>query len=261
MGIRASAKIKKPLSQRYFNLVYFVDTGRTRSVVLRLDRLIFGVSVFGLLVLWALTSFFVLTKLTMENKKLNTKLKQSLMTIMDYQTRYDDVFEKAYSEGLNQPNQIKAAPAVPKVVSSSTQTQEDEAQSVDAASSESLQESDKIIVQDVSSKMIQNDLNVQFAIKNQIEGTKAVGKVWAVAVFEKTDGSKIFLSHPSQVKLDPNGQAIEPILATPYNIRFYRKREFSIKAPQGIQGSFKSFVLYVTNKGDAPISYPFQVKV
>jgi hypothetical protein len=91
--------------KKRLNIVYFVDSSRTRSFSISLNRVRAILAVAGGIVTWALVGTGFVYYLVRENIQHRTNYRSALTAIFDYQSRYDGVYERAYPDG----RQLRAA--------------------------------------------------------------------------------------------------------------------------------------------------------
>lgn len=101
--------------KRKLNLIYFVDSARTKSLAIPLLQLkILGAMLF-LLVAWSIASTAAIGWLLVEKTDLAHRLQASLATVFDYESRYDGVYDIAYpAEHRKHPGSMaSSAPSSP----------------------------------------------------------------------------------------------------------------------------------------------------
>ena len=93
---------------RFLNIIYFVDSNRTHSFKLPVKRAQW--MLFGLIatVIWAIGSATWLTIELRTSHAKSLEINKLMATIFDYQTRYDQVYERTYPKEL-QKRQLPAA--------------------------------------------------------------------------------------------------------------------------------------------------------
>ena len=111
------------MSKRQLNIIYFVDSSKTRTVKIPLGRVSVVLLLLSAVGLWSIGSAFLLTAANADRAGLTRKLSASLATVFDYETRYDGVYDVAYPSGKTnvpspplQARPVAAAPA-PSVAS------------------------------------------------------------------------------------------------------------------------------------------------
>lgn len=85
---------------RYITLVYFVDAARTRSIRIPLRFFRFLCFSLSVLFLWGFGSGYAVYLVLSENQHMSELYKSSMRTLFEFQTRYDQVFEKVYQDQL-----------------------------------------------------------------------------------------------------------------------------------------------------------------
>ena len=90
--------------QRRLNIIYFVDSAKTRSVSIPIGRLNILITCIFIIFSWSFISLFVIAWLGVEQRELSTRLKASLATIFEYQSRFDNVYELAYPPATHLPD-------------------------------------------------------------------------------------------------------------------------------------------------------------
>jgi hypothetical protein len=91
-------------SQRRLNIIYFIDSAKTRSISIPLGRLNLLLALIFLVFSWAFASIFVIAWFGEKQLALSTRLKSSLATIFEYQSRFDNVYELAYPPATPSPD-------------------------------------------------------------------------------------------------------------------------------------------------------------
>lgn len=86
----------KPHPQRV-NFAWFVGTGQTRFLQVSIVYLKALALFASLLLIWAVASLYLIHSLVRESSQLQNTLQHSLATLLDYQSRYDGVYETAYN--------------------------------------------------------------------------------------------------------------------------------------------------------------------
>lgn len=110
------------MSKRQLNIIYFVDSSRTRTIKLPLGRVSVLLLLFAAVALWSVGSAFLLNGAYEERADLTKKLRTSLATVFDYETRFDGVYDVAYPSGKATPASTVAL-AKPQPAAKPTPTQ------------------------------------------------------------------------------------------------------------------------------------------
>ncbi len=82
--------------KRYLNIIYFIDSKRTRTLKFSIKTGYLTVGTLCLLVTWSLVASLLLLREHGLNTELRSRSRNLLSVIFNYQTRYDQVYEKAY---------------------------------------------------------------------------------------------------------------------------------------------------------------------
>ncbi len=255
-----------PPRKRLLNLIFFIDASKTRTFVMPMDRAAIFAVVVGMTALWALISVVLVAKYKSENTQLRTKLQTALNTVFDYQTRFDDVFERAYPESVGKDYLAAKTPDTPR-----SQPQQ-EAPSVAAKNppAETTKPSEKkaavesnadaveklALVEEISWKLKGSNLDLQFTIKSPEPNTKVEGYVWGIARFESADGQVSYVGVPSEIDVDEQGEASASQRSYLYSIRFLKRRNFSFAAPADVAGVFNEVKIFLTSKKGQKTVYP-----
>ena len=85
------------MNDKNLNIIFFVDANRTRRFQLSIKQLI-GISVlFFATTLWAILSIFYIYRFYTKDGEQFTRITELQTAIFNYQTRYENIYEKAYS--------------------------------------------------------------------------------------------------------------------------------------------------------------------
>ncbi|MEZ4743592.1 MAG: hypothetical protein R3B45_14300 [Bdellovibrionota bacterium] len=275
--------------KRNLNVVYFVDSGKTKSFTIPLIRFN-GFFALGMFVLaWALVSTWFLYYLVSENIYYRTRYKSALTTIFAYQGRYDGVYEKAYpnlltqnlladstnkedggdvegdtsksdsgvKKDLNEAKSSEVKREAPKVTSTNLQATSPSEKIQDNAEQPLASEPEgwtlAVTKSDVSKDP--KGFELSFSIKNLSASRKASGYVWAVASFLKESGETVYFSAPSHLKVDQYGKVVDATRSHRFSIRNFKRKNFSFLAPEGLSGELTGIEIgLMTSGGDSRIT-------
>lgn len=88
---------KSTLSNRkQLNIVYFIDSAKTRSTSVSLNKFYLVIAILSMMALWSLGSFFIFFYLVKNTFETETELQSTRRLLFEYQVQHDKVFEKAY---------------------------------------------------------------------------------------------------------------------------------------------------------------------
>lgn len=98
----------KPRKQ-FLNIVYFVESSRTRTLKIPMGRV--HVLLFCALTLlgWSVASAAIISVLVNDRAELVGNLKQTMQTVFEFESLYDGVYERAYPSGKSQTSKTIAA--------------------------------------------------------------------------------------------------------------------------------------------------------
>jgi len=94
-----STNPKKLGRKQILNVIYFVDSKKTRSFKLTLGAVRLILIALAVVLVWSLTSAVTIIYMTNARNNDAARIRTFLATVFDYQSRYDAVFEKAYPDG------------------------------------------------------------------------------------------------------------------------------------------------------------------
>jgi hypothetical protein len=100
------------VSKRQLNIIYFIDSSKTRTIKIPLGRVSALLLVLSAVGVWSVGSAVLLNLAYGERTELTTKLRTALATVFDYETRVDGVYDIAYPSG-----KTGAGPSVAKAES------------------------------------------------------------------------------------------------------------------------------------------------
>lgn len=255
--------------KRQLNVIYFIDSDKTRSFTLSL-KAFYGLGAASLtIILWALLSMQLIYSLSRSNDGQNLQIQTLLTTIFDYQTRYDQVFERAYpaapkTETANtlQANELDAneelrivatdqeeiplAEQGPRIISK--ETAEAQAKTPKAPkAAQDVANSTLPVMESPSISTSKAGVNVKFGIRNAPGMERSQGLLWGVAAFEKPDGSLEYVSAPEGIPMDDHGQPKNLDRALRFNIRFFKSKDLTFKKPLTQASVFKELTIYLRN--------------
>ncbi len=99
--------------KKTLNIIYFVDSSRTRSLKIPLGRAQLTLFLALGTMVWAVGSALLLAQAHKDNDGLTRSLRASMATVFEYETRYDGVYEIAYPGKGAQSDEALIAAASP----------------------------------------------------------------------------------------------------------------------------------------------------
>jgi hypothetical protein len=218
--------------KRYLNIIYFIDSKRTRTLKFSIKTGYLTVGTLCLLVSWSLVASLLLIREHGLNKELRSRSRNLLSVIFNYQTRYDQVYEKAYpndghpllpggvsvedrlaalpdikrdeeAESKAAPSQAVVRPAPPTLAAKSAPPSPAPAapaavpapkeKLIATALEQAPSNEPTIAIENFSSAMHDESLTIRFSLKNTNKGSKASGTVTAQARFFATGKDAVWL--------------------------------------------------------------------
>jgi hypothetical protein len=106
-GGKPEAREGREGRRQKLNVIYFVDSSRTRSLTISIGRL--NALLFALLTMmtWSVVSIGLLAWVLRGNHELRNRLRDSLATIFEFESRYEEAFSVAYP---TEPKSVEAQP-------------------------------------------------------------------------------------------------------------------------------------------------------
>ncbi|HYX39319.1 MAG TPA: hypothetical protein VE954_39965 [Oligoflexus sp.] len=287
---------QRPRSERkrYLNIIYFLDSHRTRTLKFSIRTSYLTVATLGLLVSWSLIASLLLIREHGRTSELRNRSRNLLSVIFNYQTRYDQVYEKAYpNDGhpllsgsgvaarilataedqledesdqklearpdLNirpAPPTLAAKVAPPSPVAHPSATAPKEKIIAQALETPAANDP-SIAVENFSSAVHDETLTIRFSLKNTNKGSKASGTVTAQARFFESGKDGVWLeteSASTESQVD-TGDQDDPSSDQHFNIRYYKNKVFHFSSPT--QGSGLFTAVRVTVKDEQGRSKEF----
>ena len=233
------------------NLAWFIGTGRTRFLQVRIMHLK-ALAVFAVvLLLWAMLSLYLIHSLVRESAQLQLTLQNSLATLLDYQSRYDNVYETAYN----------TTPAEPQAVAEVTPPPEAQAQVSPqplnvrkVLPDPQLVSSDgkdwQLLVKRPLFTATGNEFVLQVRLQNAHKGKLVRGRVQAQAKLASNDGTELMLPTSGTT----SGK---------YRIRNRKTQTFSFTLPPASAGRIEHISIEMVDKSgkkarwQLPIDVPY----
>jgi hypothetical protein len=279
---------RRPRSERkrYLNIIYFIDSKRTRTLKFSIKTGYLTVGTLGLLVSWSLVASLLLVREHGLNKELRSRSRNLLSVIFNYQTRYDQVYEKAYpndghpllppetaveqqiAEVEEVAPKAKAEtapqpvirPAAPNLAAKTPPSSPDPATAkaipdpkenvVAKAIEESSSKEPTIAIENFSSAIHDEMLTVRFSLKNTNKGSKASGTVTAQARFFESGKEGIWLDTQTEASDNPgeSGDQEDTGSDQHFNIRYYKNKVYHFASPSKGNGLFTAVKITVKDE-------------
>ena len=253
---------KRNERKRFLNVIYFVDSNRTRTLKFSIRGAITTISCLVVMLAWSVFSSTLLVRQYLVNDELRARSRQLMAMIFDYQTRYDQVYERAYPERSREsiteqqeheapednPRESDRELAATKETESSkpetpvpplAQRTESDPSSVtpkEGVISQNIkaQAGDvPIAVENFSTVFQEEILTIRFALKNLDKPNRTSGTVTASAKFiDERDKTRIIKMRVEPESNDVSSESADPTSDRHFNIRYYKNKVFHFDIPR-----------------------------
>lgn len=275
-----ASKNQKPNKSKTVNILYFIDSNRTKSFKISLSKLYLTIAALTVILIWTTISSFFLYKNTQNTVKQEQKISNLLSVIFQYQQRYDNIYEKSYPESLNNMNTTVApesetplSKATLSAKSMDTKTTKELVQneikndsnslSIDNNSTEKkiIQKEAKFnsILKDIKAKNVKNQkIEIEFSIKNESSPKKSTGYVIAKATIK--NGKKVsILTAPKIAKLNSKDLPVA-YKGYKFNIRYFKSTNLMIELPKKENMDIHKLELLLYSENSLEHRYEVDVK-
>lgn len=284
----------KPRKQ-FLNVVYFVDSSRTKTLKIPMSRVYLMLFCALLLVGWAISSTAVISLLVKDRTDLALSLRQSMQTIFDFESLYEGVYETAYPAGKLQSSKVVLTGEKEKVVVTPVEAKKPAAPEPAAKPVEKVAEKTapvkpvekappapaqpiekqaeaktatgtnvEVVISNPVVKTTMDKLNLTFDLTNKDEAGKTEGYLWATAEFKTDAGDTHILKAPMAVAVNAKGEISDHKRASYFAIRRFKRNEFSFDLMKGHAGTVIGVKIGISDKpGDNRMIYdvPLGIRV
>jgi hypothetical protein len=256
----------KPRKQ-FLNVVYFVESSRTRTLKIPMTRVHLMLFCALLLIGWSVASAAIISLLIRDRADLVVNLKQSMQAVFDFESLYDGVYEMAYPAGKLQPAKVAvqpAAPAAEKPAEVSAPAKSSARQPVAAAvesksqtPAEPVEKKDAVekpgsgldvIVSNPVVKTNSERMNLTFDLTNKDATDKSEGYLWAIAEFKTDTGETHILKAPLTIDVNEKGEIEDHKKASYFAIRRFKRNDFNFQLLQGQAGTVVGAKIGISDK-------------
>lgn len=262
--------------KQFLNIVYFVDSSKTRTMKIPLGRVQLFLFCALILIGWSVASFALIGVLLRDRSDLLSNLKHSMQTVFEFESLYDGVYETAYPSGKLQPTKKVAtsteAPTsssaaktvetehhkIPEKTSATPATKEPSASTKKAETSAKSEADDqkqsKTIDVEVSNPVVKTypeRMSLTFDLTNKDLNEKSEGYLWATAEFKSESGESSLLRAPLAIEVTADGEIKDHKRATFFAIRRFKRNEFQFHLKKGVSGTIVGVKIGVSDKPGA----------
>lgn len=272
----------KPRKQ-FLNVVYFIDSSRTRTMKMPLARVHLFLFCALILLAWSASSLVIIAVLMKDRTDLIANLRQSMHTVFEFESLYDGVYETAYPSGKNQPGKSSKQPQALTTASVSSQASpvspapaaqaSATAVATEGASAggeeknkeaTSKKQAVEVVVSNPVVKTATDRLNLTFDLTNKDPKGKSEGYLWATAEFKTDTGQTHILKAPAAIDVNGKGEIEDHKRASYFAIRRFKRNEFQFQLMKGHPGTVVGVKIGISDKpGDTRMIYdvPLGIKV
>lgn len=246
---------KNQSRKKYLNIIYFVDSNKTKSFSISLKSLKILITGAIVVLLWSGLSLSLIKDAIIKEIDLETELKKSLATILEYESRYDNIYEKAYPNTEDVPladkedNQITQSEEEREAFDEDSEhlddlDQEQEGETLSSAENFLEQQSQDpelnakfpIKIQDIKLEKVDQKVRLSIAIKNKISPKRVEGYIWATARYlDKESKQAKYIGSPKGMSISSDGKAEQPSkTANWYSIKYYTVKKLGFELPDSI---------------------------
>lgn len=248
---------------RVFNIVYFLDAKKTKSLKIPLPVLRVLAACCVICVGWSVGSVFLVNHLANQIHDLDNRLVESNAALFDYQVKFDGVYDIAYPKGDSDLySLVSGQPGIADFEDQDDVYDADAANGKTAPSSKTLESDVALAAKPVAHKISREEnsplksslqpedpsvfpnlkvgrakvkhskdhTTLSILIKNSAK-RKVAGKVWAVAAVKEQDAEKYFVS-PEPVGVDDTGIAMTPSKSKRFALRNFSSKKFKFPIPK-----------------------------
>jgi hypothetical protein len=255
---------------RFLNVIYFIDSARTRTFKISLKTAFVLLGTIVVLICWSLISTGLLIQTTSESSDKSLRIRSLLATIFTYQTRYDNVYEKSYPEGgepiltateepdattdesISDQNDEEAlslaAKTKPSAATVGAKPQPELRAATTSPTKEKPEEIPPIGIEKVEWATTEERLEFKFALRNQDSPNLASGYVIGQATFKPKSGPSQKILSPPNVALDDKVPLYKLSRNHRFSIRYYKEKLLPFVKPKGLEGHFESVRIVIGDK-------------
>lgn len=288
MAQETTSSNPKSIGRRQLNIVYFIDSAKTRSTSISITKIYATMVAFGLIICWGLASIFFIVKISKNNREIRQNLIYAKQSLFEYQIQYDHVFENAYPvsthliadrasdlpsvpiptlsrEPFNTPD-IQIAPTWPtnldQLISPFSKLDfvlqnEIALQLAPKTKKNPPTESSQEVGFNFQNVKLENQhlevqdkiLNLSIDMTNMTQPQKIEGHIWAVAEYTSKDGVKTLVTSPQNLVINPStGLPKSPKSASLFAIKNFKRKTFQFKIPSNSESGLTKLSVGLIDK-------------
>lgn len=264
------ASRKRVERKRYLNIIYFIDSKRTQTLKFSIGASYLTVGALAIAVVWSLVATGLLVRDRFVIAEMSSHSKSLLDTVFNYQTRYDEVYEKAYPNPIEAPEAIveEQPEEAPQVAAKVPEPKDKGAKSANleavksvlpinqAAIAKDKSNVEKpitelpIAIDNFASTLLGKSLTIRLSLKNLASPTKSSGLLTGTATFVDTNKE----THIITGRATRSGDEDEH-----FNIRYFKNKNLVFEAPKDLAGTFASVKVFIKDDQGHSKEFPYTV--
>ena len=288
----------KAVRKKTLNIIYFVDSDRTKSIQLPTTT-VTGLAVgLGLLFVWFFFSAWLGFVFVRDRISLLNMVRDARSTLFDYESRFEDIYAIAYPYETNRESAAAEAPPaapvaeVPKKAAPAKAAEESTAPVVPKPAAKPVPTAvveaavaavpvvpakevakaapvESSLTGNASTSMVsvdnpifkgsQENLELKVNINNRDSKRKAEGYVWAVATYRTDGGEEMFVGAPKGMQVNATGDTADPRNAQKYAIQFHKPKNFIFGTPPPGAGKFTQVKIVLQDYSGQRLEFKFPV--
>ena len=238
------------------NIIYFIDSKQTKSLKIPLKAAGWLAGSLIIIVLWSFSSLAVLVQSYTKTGELSSKISSLKHVIFEQQVKLERVYEKTYQDHTKESDQSSAisdessptdhsssntASTNPvSVIKNPSQANE----KIVAEKNSNITEDSHVKIETARIKSTQNQLELNFSIKNLDSPKQKEGNVIGVAKYIGPDGSSQLITSPPGISLSGEGRPDNLKTGFRFSIKYYKERMLFFTTPKVRGGSFEKVSIF-----------------
>ena len=257
--------------KRHLNVIYFVDSSKTRSFKMTLGAsyLVFGSM--GVILIWSALSAIMLFATNDDAGQKSARIQSLLTSIYQYQIRYDKVYERAYPREGTKKETISALNKDTLGSFGSKNKKKQDSGYPNLSAKPNIDVPTKptprnennygFEIENLKTWTTQKGVLARFSIRNKFSPTKSTGHVWGRAEYVSNDGKVYHTSSPDGVNADSTGKPGDYKRTYNFAIKYYKSHTLVFKPPESVEGRFLKVRIFIGDKSGQIISQTAAISV
>jgi len=250
-------------SERYLNIIYFLDASQTKTIKVSVARLKIVLGLFVAWLVWFGVSSYLNIRLWSDRAQLEARLKASLAALFQYEVQYDRVYDRAYGNASNKNRVASQSDEEPRKAAPAREVEADAQPTEQANVPEAVSVDTKLEVK-VAKPVVEvgeSELDVRFDLVSSVTEGKAQGYIYGIAEFKTDAGETIKIMSPEGIAAD---ETIDPKQAVSFAIRRFKQQNLSFTFDPRKPGYFINVQIHVLSRngiGRDVYDVPVQIRI